>query len=98
MKQNGYHPNGHTLDIAIDEMGDEHVSTSVETPLRTDAFLLSDEEKIDAIAIHFGKIMDLLGLDRTDDSLRGTPRRVAKMYVKEIFSGLNPEFPGYQVI
>lgn len=94
MKQNGYHPNGRTLDISIDEMGDEHVSTSVETPLRPDAFLLSDEEKIDAIAMHFGKIMDLLGLDRTDDSLRGTPRRVAKMYVKEIFSGLNPaNFP-----
>jgi GTP cyclohydrolase I len=94
MKQNGYHPNGRTLDISIDEMGDEHVSTSVDTPLRTDAFLLSDEEKIDAIAMHFGKIMDLLGLDRTDDSLRGTPRRVAKMYVKEIFSGLNPaNFP-----
>lgn len=94
MKQNGYHPNGRTLDISIDEMGDEHVSTSVETPLRSDAFLLSDEEKIDAIALHFGKIMDLLGLDRTDDSLRGTPRRVAKMYVKEIFSGLNPaNFP-----
>lgn len=94
MKQNGYHPNGRTIDISIDEMGDEHICTSVETPLRPDAFLLSDEEKIDAIALHFGKIMDLLGLDRTDDSLRGTPRRVAKMYVKEIFSGLNPaNFP-----
>lgn len=94
MKQNGYHPNGRTIDISIDEMGDEHISTSVETPLRADAFLLSDEEKIDAIALHFGKIMDLLGLDRTDDSLRGTPKRVAKMYVKEIFSGLNPaNFP-----
>jgi GTP cyclohydrolase I len=94
MKQNGYHPNGRTIDISIDEMGDEHISTSVETPLRADAFLLSDEEKIDAIALHFGKIMDLLGLDRTDDSLQGTPKRVAKMYVKEIFSGLNPaNFP-----
>ena len=94
MKQNGYHPNGHTIDISIDEMGDEHISTSVETPLRADAFLLSDEEKIDAIALHFGKIMDLLGVDRTDDSLQGTPKRVAKMYVKEIFSGLNPaNFP-----
>jgi GTP cyclohydrolase I len=94
MKQNGYHPNGRTIDILIDEMGDEHISTSVETPLRADAFLLSDEEKIDAIALHFGKIMDLLGLDRTDDSLQGTPKRVAKMYVKEIFSGLNPaNFP-----
>jgi GTP cyclohydrolase I len=94
MKQNGYHPNGRTIDISIDEMGDEHISTSVETPLRADAFLLSDEEKIDAIALHFGKIMDLLGLDRTDDSLQGTPKRVAKMYVKEIFNGLNPaNFP-----
>lgn len=94
MKQNGYHPNGRTIDILIDEMGDEHISTSVDTPLRDDAFLLSDEEKIDAIALHFGKIMDLLGLDRTDDSLQGTPKRVAKMYVKEIFSGLNPaNFP-----
>ena len=87
MKQNGYHPNGRTIDISIDEMGDEHISTSVETPLRADAFLLSDEEKIDAIALHFGKIMDLLGLDRTDDSLQGTPKRVAKMYVKEVFGG-----------
>ena len=94
MKQNGYHPNVRTINISIDEMGDEHISTSVETPLRADAFLLSDEEKIDAIALHFGKIMDLLGLDRTDDSLQGTPKRVAKMYVKEIFSGLNPaNFP-----
>lgn len=75
-------------------MGDEHVSTSVETPLRSDAFDMSDEEKIDQIAQHFGQIMDILGLDRTDDSLQGTPRRVAKMYVKEIFSGLNPaNFP-----
>jgi len=75
-------------------MGDEHVSTSIETPLRPDAFQMSDEEKIEKIASHFAEIMDALGLDRNDDSLSGTPRRVAKMYVKEIFSGLNPEnFP-----
>jgi len=66
------------------------VSTSIDTPLRADAFELSDEDKIEQIALHFGQIMDILGLDRTDDSLQGTPRRVAKMYVKEIFSGLNP--------
>jgi GTP cyclohydrolase I len=78
------------MDITIDEMGDEHVSTSIDTPLRADAFELSDEDKIEQIALHFGQIMDILGLDRTDDSLQGTPRRVAKMYVKEIFSGLNP--------
>lgn len=94
MKQNRFHEASPTIDITIDEMGDEHVSTSVDTPLRADAFELSDEEKIDQIALHFGQIMDILGLDRTDDSLQGTPHRVAKMYVKEIFSGLNPaNFP-----
>ncbi len=83
-----------TLEVLIDEMGDEHVSTSIETPLRPDAFQLSDEEKIEKIATHFAEIMDILGLDRKDDSLSGTPKRVAKMYVKEIFSGLNPNnFP-----
>ena len=94
MKQNGFHASSTHLDITIDEIGDEHVSTSVDTPLRADAFALSDEEKIAQIAQHFGQIMDILGLDRTDDSLSGTPKRVAKMYVKEIFSGLNPaNFP-----
>ena len=94
MKQNGYSVSDQHIDILIDELGDEHVSTSVDTPLRADAFELSDDEKIEKIATHFGSIMDILGLDRTDDSLSGTPRRVAKMYVKEVFSGLNPEnFP-----
>ena len=94
MKQNGFHSASKHIDMLIDEMGDEHVSTSVETPLRADAFDLNDEEKIDQIAVHFAKIMDVLGLDRNDDSLQGTPRRVAKMYVKEIYSGLNPaNFP-----
>jgi GTP cyclohydrolase I len=94
MKQNYMHSEFGTLEVLIDEMGDEHVSTSIETPLRPDAFQMSDEEKIEKIASHFAEIMDTLGLDRNDDSLSGTPRRVAKMYVKEIFSGLNPEnFP-----
>jgi len=94
MKQVGLNGSAHTLEVLIDEMGDEHVSTSAETPLREDAFELSDDEKIDRIAVHFAEIMDLLGLDRNDDSLSGTPKRVAKMYVKEIFSGLNPKnFP-----
>ena len=94
MKQNRFHEASPTIDITIDEIGDEHVSTSIDTPLRADAFELSDEDKIEQIALHFGQIMDILGLDRTDDSLQGTPRRVAKMYVKEIFSGLNPaNFP-----
>jgi GTP cyclohydrolase I len=78
------------LRIFIDEMGDEHVMTSVDTPMRDDAFLLSDDEKMARISRHFREIMLTLGLDLNDDSLSGTPDRVAKMYVKEIFSGLNP--------
>jgi len=74
----------------IDEMGDLHISTSVETPLRPDAFELDDETKIELIEERFREIMEIMGLDLTDDSLSGTPHRVAKMYVKEIFSGLNP--------
>ena len=76
--------------FSIDEIGDNHLFTSVETPLRTDAFMLSDQEKKDKIAFHFTEIMETLGLDLTDDSLKGTPQRVAKMYVDEIFCGLNP--------
>ncbi len=82
--------NGHYYDISIDLMGDEHVAGSIETPMREDAFELSDDAKIAKIEQHFEQIMQTLGLDLTDDSLRGTPRRVAKMYVKEIFKGLNP--------
>lgn len=94
MKQNTPVASPTQIDVLIDEIGDEHVSTSVDTPLRKDAFDRSDAEKIEQIAQHFGQIMDILGLDRTDDSLSGTPKRVAKMYVQEIFSGLNPaNFP-----
>lgn len=75
----------------IDDIGDDHVATSVQTPLRDGAFKLSDEEKIAKIEDHFSEIMDILGLDLTDESLSGTPYRVAKMYVKEIFQGLNPK-------
>ena len=74
----------------VEEIGDEHLSTGIETPLRPDAFAMSDEEKIQTIEKHFRAIMETLGLDLTDDSLKGTPQRVAKMYVQEIFSGLNP--------
>lgn len=73
------------------EMGDAHIMTSIDTPLRKDAFDLSDAEKKVEIEKHFRTIMHILGLDLTDDSLKGTPARVAKMYVEEIFSGLNPE-------
>lgn len=73
-----------------EEIGDMHVATSTDTPLRADAFALSDEEKMTRIAGHFREIMLTLGLDLRDDSLKGTPARVAKMYVQEFFSGLNP--------
>lgn len=72
------------------ERGDQHIGTSADTPLRPDAFDKSDDQKIREIEGHFRKIMEVMGLDLTDDSLNGTPHRVAKMYVQEIFSGLNP--------
>ncbi len=77
--------------LTVDEIGDEHISTSIETPLREDAFDLDDDIKIELIQKHFREIMHILGLDLNDDSLKGTPKRVAKMFVKEIFSGLNPK-------
>jgi GTP cyclohydrolase I len=73
-----------------DIIGDNHISTNTETPLLEDAFIRSDEEKIQNIQKYFEKIMTELGLDLSDDSLSGTPYRVAKMYVKELFYGLNP--------
>lgn len=74
----------------FDIIGDNHQMTSAETPLREDAFEKTDDEKMVVIEEHFEIIMKALGLDLTDDSLKGTPHRVAKMFVKEIFSGLNP--------
>lgn len=75
----------------IELLGDTHVGTSVETPLRADAFEMSDDEKIKAIQENFAEIMQVLGLDLEDDSLSGTPYRVAKMFVKELFYGLDPK-------
>ncbi|WP_103071900.1 GTP cyclohydrolase I FolE [Aquimarina sediminis] len=76
---------------AIEALGDNHVATSATTPLREDAFKLSDKEKITLIKEDVKRIMETLGLDLTDDSLKGTPQRVAKMFVNEIFSGLHPQ-------
>lgn len=73
-----------------DHIGDNHIATSIETPLLPTAFDKSDAEKIANIKHYFGKIMEELGLDLSDDSLSGTPYRFAKMYVKELFYGLNP--------
>ncbi|MBM3447048.1 MAG: GTP cyclohydrolase I FolE [Bacteroidetes bacterium] len=72
------------------ERGENHQPGSADTPLREDAFAMDDDLKMELISKHFREIMHIMGLDLTDDSLRGTPDRVAKMYVKEIFSGLNP--------
>lgn len=72
------------------EIGDNHISTNAETPLRKDAFELSDAEKMQSIEKNIEDMMQTLGLDLTDDSLQGTPRRVAKMFVQEVFGGLNP--------
>lgn len=86
-KKNGHKLNG----FSIEDIGDDHLYTGLETPMKPDAFKLSDKEKKERIAILFEEIMDVMGLDLTDDSLKGTPQRVAKMYIDEIFSGLNPE-------
>ncbi len=75
----------------IESIGDAHISNSAETPLRADAFDTSDDDKIKNIQYHFAEIMKELGLDLTDDSFSGTPYRVAKMFVKELFFGLNPK-------
>jgi len=75
---------------AMEDLGNSHFLSSWETPLRSDAFVLDDELKIELIEKNFREIMHILGLDLQDDSLKGTPRRVAKMFIKEAFSGLNP--------
>ncbi len=75
----------------IEEIGDDHIYTSAKTPLREDAFELSDDEKIKSIEGDVANMLQTLGMDLTDDSIKGTPRRVAKMFVKEIFGGLNPK-------
>jgi GTP cyclohydrolase IA len=94
MKQNGTTiklENNVSLKELEDMLGEEHIGTSHDTPLRNDAFDQTDEEKIRIISGHFREIMNTLGLDLKDDSLKGTPRRVAKMFVNEIFSGLDPK-------
>ncbi len=75
----------------VEFLGDNHLGTKVATPMVSTAFDKTDEEKIENIQKYFQKIMEELGLDITDDSLSGTPYRFAKMYVKELFYGLNPK-------
>lgn len=73
-----------------DEIGSNHIATSATNPIRNDAFDLPDDQKIESIKKDVENILKTLGMDLTDDSLKGTPNRVAKMFVKEIFGGLNP--------
>ena len=79
------------LSDQIDEIGDQHQGISRETPLRSDAFEMSNSEKMLLIEEKIQDVLSILGMDLTDDSLKGTPRRVAKMFVYEIFSGLHPD-------
>ncbi|WP_439128842.1 GTP cyclohydrolase I FolE [Polaribacter sp.] len=78
-------------DERIEEIGENHVATSAKTPLRADAFAISDEEKITKIQESVKEILHTLGMDLTDDSIKGTPKRVAKAFVNELFMGLNPK-------
>lgn len=78
-------------DERIEEIGDNHIATSAESPIRKDAFDISDEEKIKRIQESVKDILITLGMDLTDDSLQGTPKRVAKAFVNELFMGLNPK-------
>lgn len=73
------------------DLENDHLSSALDTPLRTDAFALNDQEKIDRIQKNIREILLTLGMDLTDDSLQGTPKRVAKMFVKELFGGLHPD-------
>ena len=90
-KPKGFNGNPQEFYDLLRVIGDNHVATSEDTPLRPDAFNLDNETKIELIAKHFEEILNILGMDLTDDSLSGTPMRVAKMYVDEIFSGLHPD-------
>ena len=76
---------------SIDKFDDDHHSASLTTPIRKDAFDISDQEKISIIRKNIEKILHVIGMDLNDDSIKGTPDRVAKMFVNEIFSGLNPK-------
>lgn len=83
--------NKSTLEEQFEDIGNDHISSSEDTPLRKDAFVLSDSEKIERIRENIREVMLTLGLDLDDDSLKGTPNRVAKMFVTEIFGGLHPD-------
>ena len=74
-----------------DSLGDDHLGSSINNPIRKDAFKISNSDKIKLIQEKMHDILEIIGMDMNDDSLKGTPKRVAKMFVNEIFGGLNPE-------
>jgi GTP cyclohydrolase I len=80
-----------TFEESHDTIGENHLMTNVDNPLLDSAFDISDEEKIEKIKKDVASILTTLGMDLSDDSLKGTPNRVAKMFVREIFGGLNPK-------
>lgn len=82
--------NGHN-NVLKDHNGGSNSEVFIDNPLRPNAFSISDEGKIEQLTAKYGEIIDILGLDRNDDSLKDTPKRIAKMYINEIFSGLNPK-------
>lgn len=83
-------PDKTVADDLLERIEIQQMIESINTPMRPDAFDMDDNTKIEVIAKHFRSIMETMGLDLTDDSLKDTPKRVAKMYINEIFSGLNP--------
>jgi GTP cyclohydrolase I len=89
-KINGVEGNADEVLAEFEAIGNDHGWSALETPLRQGAFDISDQEKVAMITEKFADIMHILGMDLKDDSLKGTPQRVAKMYVKEVFQGLNP--------
>ncbi|MCF2490861.1 GTP cyclohydrolase I FolE [Dyadobacter sp. CY347] len=92
MKQNGTSSNIQSTEtVEVEEIGNDHLFSSIDTPMRQDAFAMDDDMKMELIEKHFRHIMEIMGLDLTDDSLKGTPKRVAKMYITEVFSGLDPK-------
>lgn len=90
-------PNETLLNIAennralLEALDYEHNWNGLSTPMSQNAHELSATEKIEKIKGHFKEIMETLGMDLTDESLQDTPKRVAKMFVNEVFKGLNPD-------
>ena len=78
-------------EITLEEIEEDNSGFSEKICPEGNKVSMNEDEKMKVIANHFKGIMQALGLDMNVDSLKGTPQRVAKMYVKEIFSGLNPK-------